>query len=256
MKNVVLLDKPVGYTPLQTIKEFKRQNTKYEEEKMSYAGRLDPMAEGLLVCLVGEENKKQQQYQKLEKEYEFEVLFGVSTDTYDVMGLLSSLNISGYPDDLDERIQTNLDNFKGQVTQKLPPYSSYKIEGKPLFWWAREDRLDEIEIPKKEVTVKQLNQTGSYEMGLDQIVENIKDRVTEVKGEFRQKQIISRWQRLENENKKPDLKIFKFNCRVSSGTYIRSIADELGEKLGLGAVAFKILRTRVGEYQLKDAETL
>ncbi|MFB6226316.1 MAG: hypothetical protein ABEJ02_03105 [Candidatus Paceibacteria bacterium] len=256
MKEVILLDKPVSVTPLQAIERFKERNTKYQDKKMSYAGRLDPMAEGLLVCLVGEENKKQQEYQKLDKEYEFEVLFGVSTDTYDVMGLLNSLNISQYPDNMDEQAEKHLKEFRGEIIQQLPPYSSYRIKGKPLFWWAREGRLDEIEIPKKQVEVKELNPIDSYQMEIGQIIEEVVNRVSAVEGEFRQKQIISRWKRLAKENAKEKLRIFKFSCSVTSGTYIRSIADKLGEKLGTGAVAFSILRTRVGEYNLEDAQTL
>ncbi|PSO45951.1 MAG: tRNA pseudouridine(55) synthase, partial [Parcubacteria group bacterium QH_9_35_7] len=64
---MVLLDKPISLTPLQTIEKFKEQNPKYKDKKMSYAGRLDPMAEGLLLCLVGEENKNREEYQQLEK---------------------------------------------------------------------------------------------------------------------------------------------------------------------------------------------
>jgi len=52
----------------------------------AYAGRLDPMAHGVLVLLVGEENKKREKYEKFVKEYLFQCIFGVATDTYDILG--------------------------------------------------------------------------------------------------------------------------------------------------------------------------
>ncbi|MFB6181747.1 MAG: hypothetical protein ABEJ24_02515 [Candidatus Magasanikbacteria bacterium] len=256
MEKVVLLRKPISFTPLQAINKFKKENPEFKDKKMSYAGRLDPMAEGLLVCLVGEENKKREEYQNLDKEYTFEVLFGVSTDTYDVMGLPDSVYVSGYPEDLENRVEKSLDGFRGEFKQKFPPYSSYRIEGKPLFWWAREGKLDQIKIPQKEVEVKKLSQLGSYEMEVGQIMEEVVERISKVKGEFRQKQIISRWEQFAKENADKKLRIFKFNCSTTSGTYIRSIAHYLGQKIGVGAIAFKILRTKVGEFQLEDAVSI
>ena len=88
MKNVLNLYKQVGITPLQLIKKFVRSNPEYKDEKLGYAGRLDPMAEGVMIILVGDENKKREKYLDLNKKYEVGILFGVSTDTHDVLGLI------------------------------------------------------------------------------------------------------------------------------------------------------------------------
>jgi len=62
---------------------------------MTYAGRLDPLAEGLLLVLTGEECKNKEKYLGLDKEYEVDVLFGFATDTYDILGkVLSAKNYS------------------------------------------------------------------------------------------------------------------------------------------------------------------
>ena len=69
MKNVINFYKKVGITPLQAINQFKSKNPKYKSKKIGYAGRLDPMAEGVLLFLVEEEGKKISNYLKLNKEY-------------------------------------------------------------------------------------------------------------------------------------------------------------------------------------------
>jgi tRNA pseudouridine55 synthase len=251
MKDVVLLDKPVSYTPLQAIEEFKKENPKYNDEKMSYAGRLDPMAEGLLVCLVGKENKNREKYQKLDKTYEFEILFGLATDTYDVMGLLQN-EPKKLPENLDQKIKNNLDQFRGKFKQKFPPYSSYRIDGKPLFWWARENKLDEIELPEKEVEVKKLKYNGICEKNIDKVVRNVVERVEQVQGDFRQEKIIEKWRKLKEKYTDYIFKIGKFKTKVSSGTYVRGIADRLGKEIEALGLAWRIKRFSVGKFSLKQ----
>ena len=58
MNKVINLYKPVGFTPLQAVERFKEENVRYKKEKISYPGRLDPMAQGVLLLLVGDETKK------------------------------------------------------------------------------------------------------------------------------------------------------------------------------------------------------
>ena len=67
MQSVIPVYKPLGLTPLQAIVKFKKLFPDYANEKISYAGRLDPMAEGLLLLLVGEENKQRNEYEDLSK---------------------------------------------------------------------------------------------------------------------------------------------------------------------------------------------
>src|SRR5579871_234239 len=92
MQTILNLYKPIGKTPLEVIREFQIQNPEYQNVKLGYAGRLDPMAEGVLLVLVGEENKKRKEYERLKKEYEFTVLFGIETDSYDALGTVKNIN--------------------------------------------------------------------------------------------------------------------------------------------------------------------
>ncbi|MBU2330236.1 hypothetical protein KKG57_02105, partial [Patescibacteria group bacterium] len=86
MKKYVVLEKPVGQTPLEALRLFQERSPIYKDVPLSYAGRLDPMASGKLLVLIGEECKKQKKYHGLDKEYVIEVLLDIGTDTGDVLG--------------------------------------------------------------------------------------------------------------------------------------------------------------------------
>ena len=126
---------------------------------MTYAGRLDPMASGLLLVLAGEETKNKEKYLALDKEYEFEVLFGFATDTYDILGKISSSARQGLAEELtqaklEKEIKQNLKYFTGKFIQKYPIYSSKTVKGKQLFEYARGGA--DVELPGREVFVKKL----------------------------------------------------------------------------------------------------
>lgn len=90
--NPTILYKKEGETPLECIDRAREEGRIPKNEKATYAGRLDPMAEGLLIVLTGDAVHKKEEYIKLPKEYVVEVLFGVSTDTGDVLGKIEKQN--------------------------------------------------------------------------------------------------------------------------------------------------------------------
>src|SRR5690606_3003021 len=96
-------------------------------------------------------------YQNLDKNYQFEIMFGVSTDTYDLLGKLTSID----PDVPSfERIKKDLErvvsNLAGVQYQKYPSYSSIRVDGKPLYWHARNNNLENVSVPQKKVTIYQI----------------------------------------------------------------------------------------------------
>src|SRR3989338_4911372 len=93
MKGIIILNKKEGETPLAALEAFRRKNKEYANTKLTYAGRLDPMASGLLLLLAGEEIKNKEKYLNLDKEYEFEILFGFQTDTYDILGKITKTHM-------------------------------------------------------------------------------------------------------------------------------------------------------------------
>ncbi len=244
MEKIIIGYKELGISPLDLIKEIKKKNPHLQKEKMAYAGRLDPMAEGVVLIVVGDELKNFDSYLNLDKEYEGKILFGFDSDTYDLLGIAEKKE--KVEEGLAEEV---LKSFVGSFSFKLPSFSSYKIKGKPLFWWTLEERLSEVDIPLKEVEIYSLNVLKKEWIKGKDLKEIIVSKIEKVKGDFRQKKIIKKWEDLLKDEKEEHLLLgIKVFC--SSGCYVRSIAKEAGDKLKSGAVLFELQRTRVGDYKL------
>ena len=116
IKPVVLLNKPLGITPLQAITAFKLNNREYKNMTIGFAGRLDPMAEGLLLLLIGDENKRRKVYEDMNKTYEFSMLLGAATDTYDLMGKITSTEFEIDWKEKHKQLMMHLPSLLGKIT--------------------------------------------------------------------------------------------------------------------------------------------
>ena len=126
-------------------------------------------------------------------------------------------------------------------------YSSRTVKGKPLWLSAREG--ENVEIPEREVNIKSLKLIKIRKIKKEKLLQNIEKRIMKVGGDFRQKEIVKIWQKNLKDKKCPDvLYIASFKTKCSSGTYVRSIANSLGDMLSMGAIAYSIKRTKVGKY--------
>jgi len=246
--------KPVGKTPLQCVEEYKSKHRLDPSITVSYAGRLDPMAEGVLLLLVGDANKKRREYEHLPKEYEVTVLVGFATDTGDLMGKLIMSNDQLRITNKRKQLGEVISSFVGLVEQRYPCYSSAKVQGKPLYWWARQGRLNEIEMPTHMVQIdKIILISEDDEITNETLLQYIVASVGNVKGDFRQDEIIAKWQEtLETDDNSIIHSIFTLRITCGSGTYMRQLVADIGEKLNIPLVAIKIKRTKVGEYKLED----
>jgi tRNA pseudouridine55 synthase len=249
MRNVFAVYKPISKTPLEMIHQIKEKYPELKNEKMGYAGRLDPLAEGVLIILVGEECKNRKSYEQMPKVYEFEVLFGISTDSYDVMGLIQSISSVKVN---DEKVQDVAFSFIGEFEQPYPPYSSVKFKGRSLFHWARENKLSEVIIPSKKVNVSEISYIGKNEINGSELLKEVTQRIENVKGIFRQQTIIDEWNTKMQKYSNVLFPIYKFKIVCSSGTYVRSIANGMGKLLQVPSLAYSIKRTEVGEYNLSN----
>lgn len=220
MEKILKLYKELGETPLACLERFRTENPEYAGEKMTYAGRLDPMAEGLLIILVGDECHKKDEYLGLDKEYIFEVLFGIQSDTYDILGI---------PKHCEPKL-LEVEKFIGKKVQEYPAYSSR------TFQMAR-DGVD-FEPVTKEVEIYNLEILEEREISARQGLAEILEKIDLVKGDFRQEEIKAAWQNLDLPE---NLRITKFKISCSSGTYVRSLANQMG------GLAYSIKRTRVGD---------
>ncbi len=256
MNKILNIYKPIGMTPYQLIQKLRIEREELAQIKIGFAGRLDPLAQGVMLLMIGDATKNRKDYLNLDKEYEFEVTFGVSTDTYDQLGFLKNKLVKKLPDNLEEKIEKFVNSKTGKQMQQYPPFSSIEIKGKPLFQWSRENRLSEIQIPSRTIEIYNFELDNVKIIPPSEIQKTLITNVASVDGDFRQMETLEKWSLFFESNKIEYLSVATFNINCSSGTYVRSLANELGEILGCGAIALSILRTRVGKYSLRDSMRL
>ncbi|KAI1437523.1 trub family pseudouridylate synthase-containing protein [Xylaria sp. CBS 124048] len=131
--------------------------------KIGHGGTLDPLAQGVLVLGVGKGTKSLQSFLGCTKTYETVVLFGASTDTYDRVGKV--LKKSPYDHITRPLVEEALESFRGKYQQIPPLYSALKMEGKPLYEYAREGKPIPRDIASREVEVTELELVEWYEPG-------------------------------------------------------------------------------------------
>lgn len=240
---MIILDKMIGETPLEALERFRASEVAAGKSElasvpMTYAGRLDPMAEGKLIILIGDECKEKEKYLNLDKEYEVEIVFGIETDTYDALGLVGSVkNTSKF--DFKQIKQ----KYLGKFTQIYPPYSSHTSNGKQLHSLARRGELPE-QMPTREVEIYSIDELEQRLINSTDLRDLILGRINMVKGDFRQSEIIKLWNEiLCDPSQKFD--VLKIRVKCSSGTYMRSLAHNIGKDLGIGAFALSINRTKI-----------
>lgn len=245
---IIVLYKKIGETPKEMIQNYIKnynQHNDHQIKKGCVVGKLDPMASGVSICLFDNQCKNMQQYLDKSKVYEFKIIFGLSTDTDDTLGIVTdtynvqNINI--------EKIIKELDEFIGIYKQKYHKYSSICIKNKnhernPLWKWTKENRLDEIDIPSKTVNVNklQLLELKSYNFNI--LKKIIINNITKVKGDFRQDEIIKTW---KNTSHIENVFIGKFKIECSSGFYVRQLVNELCKKIGLLGTTYNINRTKI-----------
>ena len=167
MRRYAVIEKNVGETPLMAIEAFRRENPSLVHLPMTYAGRLDPMASGKLVVLIGDECKRRARYDKLDKSYTFEVLFGFHTDTGDVLGLSNPGAIISVS---DQKAIAVARSQLGAHTFPYPAFSSKTVKGLPLFTYALENELSSIEIPCADVRVHELRYLDRMVFPRDELI--------------------------------------------------------------------------------------
>ncbi len=240
---ILPIDKPPGWTPLEALQDLRARTPALADEAMVYAGRLDPMAEGLLLVLTGEDRYALDAHLLHDKEYVATLLFGVQSDTHDALGRLTS----GSPPD-HVACATAVDSLAGAHDLPLPVWSSYRVQGRALHGWAREGRLNEITVPRRTMTVTAATPLEARPIALAALLPDIRTRIERVRGEFRQADALADWLYLSQTP--PSLVRARVTLVVESGTYIRALAHDLGQRLGCGALLLSLRRTRVGPFTL------
>ena len=156
MNGFLILDKPKGLTSAQCVYKLR---SKLGIKKIGHCGTLDPLATGLLPVCIGEATKFSNFASDLDKVYEVGIEFGIETDTGDITGnIISKTDFPGFKEDFSQF----LTDFEGLQNQIPPMYSAIKINGNPLYYWARKGvylhRMPrKVDIQKIELIDKSIN---------------------------------------------------------------------------------------------------
>jgi len=252
MERRIVLEKPVGQTPLETIEAFRKERGLPASIPLSYAGRLDPMASGKLLVLIGEECKRQKEYTKLDKEYVVEVLLGVRTDTGDVLGHPEATVASPSLQLLKVVLQVE----RGTHERAYPVFSSKTVHGKPLFLHALEGTLDSVVVPTHLETIYRINHLKTDVLLAEDLRVRVMDMLSRAPvsnepskalgADFRIGTIRPQWEELLSEER--DYTVLTLRIACASGTYMRTLAERIGTGLGTYGMALSIRRTRIGRF--------
>jgi len=255
MSPYVVLHKEVGQTPLQCIESYRATQPALAGTPMTYAGRLDPMASGKLLVLLGEECKRQREYHGLDKAYEVEALIGVSSDSGDVLGVVTE-DAPGTPNPDWQHLGTSL---VGTITLPYPAYSAKTVAGVPLHTWAVTGRLHEVAIPERTSTIHKLtiqavetmDRLALYEYVIKKIacLPPVTEERKALGNDFRRPEVLASWEAFRHYGLPTDrFAIVRFSCICSAGTYMRTLTDELAKRAGSRGLALSIHRTDMGRY--------
>ncbi|MBU0619152.1 tRNA pseudouridine(55) synthase TruB [Patescibacteria group bacterium] len=217
---ILTVNKPSGWTSHDVVAFYRKKLSAVhggQRVKVGHAGTLDPFATGVLLLLIGDATKSFQELLKLEKEYELVVELGWATDTGDLEGKVTK-------------------KLSKKEIKKILPITDYRLLiTKTLKSFLGEYTQTVPMYSAVKIKGKKLYQYARKGKKVDQPKRKVKIKEIELlKGEC--------WPR------------FKIRVVCSSGTYMRQLAVDIGQKLALPAVAVQLCRTRVGNYKLSEAE--
>lgn len=244
---VLTTHKPAGWTPLEAMEALRGRTPELAGERMVYAGRLDPMAEGLLLVLTGDDRYQLAEHLCHDKDYEATFLFGVGSDTFDALGRLhGAAGPGGVPPGVSACAMA-VAGVAGTHDLPLPAWSAYKVGGRPLHAWAREGRLDEITLPVRAMVVTTVRDVTATPVHASALLDEVCQRIARVRGLFRQEEALADWVRLAAAD--PPLVAVSATLTVTSGTFVRALANALGVTVGCGGLLVALRRTRVGPFR-------
>ena len=204
---LLLVNKPRGMTSHDVVALMRR---KLGIRRIGHAGTLDPMAEGLLILLVGRATTHQHALQGHDKSYEAVIRLGTKTDTADAEG--RPVQEAPVPPFDRAHVERLLMSLEGEHAQRPPAYSAVKVQGRPAYWWAR--RNAPVTLAERSIRLARMA-----------LIHCTRDTVA-----------------------------FRVDC--SAGTYIRTLAETIAERLGTVGHLISLTRTRVGEWSLPQAKSV
>jgi tRNA pseudouridine(55) synthase len=205
----------------------------------TYAGRLDPLASGVLPVVSGLDLELKKSVTAEKKKYVASLLLGVRTDSFDVLGRVEEVSLKKLDSSFIIKCSENL---KGKHLLKVPEYSSVSagfgsLVKNKLAGRENRDVLREMEVKRlKFLDLSVVNRSDVLD-----ILNSVYKTLT---GDFRKKVVLESWEQVD-----PGLEfsLVKIELEVSSGTYVRSLGQFLGQLLDIPACVYALERVLVGE---------
>ncbi len=227
--------KPAGPTSHDVVQIARRA---LRQRQIGHTGTLDPAATGVLVMCVGAYTKLVPYLTESDKTYTGWIGLGLETTTDDMEGVPTPVADASAV--TLEALRAHAALLTGPIKQVPPRYAAVKVAGKKLYEYAREGT--EIEVEPRSVTVYNFDLTEIEDLPLDDpSVAGVLARAPEGSGA---------------ENAAGKLRRVRFETRVSSGTYVRSLARDLGRALGCGGYLASLNRTAVGQFHEETAASM
>ena len=189
-----------------------------QTKKVGHSGTLDPEVDGVLPICVGKATKVVEYLLESNKVYQGEICLGIATETEDAHGEIVKQEAIMTPFTTEE-IDAMMETFIGEITQIPPMYSAVKVNGKRLYEYARKGEV--VERPERKVNIYEFKRTSAPKY----------DEVTKTQ----------KW-------------TFEVSC--SKGTYVRTLAVDLGEKLGVPSHMSQLTRIKSGPFMSEQCVTL
>ncbi len=235
---LLLVDKPLAWTSFDVVNKIRyylKRRLKLKKLKVGHAGTLDPLATGLLVICVGNYTKRIDEFQGMPKGYTGTITFGATTPSFDLEKAVDAT----FPTEhlTEELLQAARHAFVGDIVQVPPIFSAVKVDGKRLYKNARTG--EEVEVPERSVHVE------SFELGPLRPV-----------AAGRTEMVVAYDKGGAPIMLHPDYAAglqCDFEVACSKGTYIRSLANDLGHAVGSGAYLSSLRRTQIGDFSVENA---
>lgn len=235
---ILLIDKPLAWTSFGVVNKIRyllARKTGNKKIKVGHAGTLDPLATGLLILCVGEYTKRIEEFQAMPKTYTGTITLGATTPSFD----LEKAPDTFFPTDhLSKAVLENAkQQFLGDILQVPPIFSAVKVDGRRLYKNARTGQ--EVEMPHRPVRVDSFELLG----GLRPVVPGLETSVIASK----------KGSPIMLHPDYPGGLQIDFKVVCSKGTYIRSLANDLGQAAGSGAYLSGLRRTETGGFSVENA---
>lgn len=206
MQGLLVINKPKGITSFGVVARLRKI---LGEKRIGHTGTLDPLACGVLVCLIGRPCVLSDYIMGSGKTYVAKLKFGIKTDSYDITGEVIK---SSEKKVTKEEFLDVVNSFVGESMQLPPMFSAKKINGQKLYDLARKG--EEVERKPSKINIEKIEVLNFYD----------------------------------------DEAEIEVTC--SKGTYIRSLIDDIGEKLGSFATMTELIRTENGGFGIEQSVNL